>query len=169
MAYSPREGVYPAVGSYHDRSVPADRLAAQERTQRVNETISRSSALCRWAADVRERAQIGRARQVELRVEAQVLVSRRSRYFYLRGYVGATEVMAAYTADGLAASPLLLDHAQVVVGMGDTFPDPTGSGEEVPASLTGSAMVVLLTLSRACEPYLIEIGPLTGRESWGLR
>ena len=125
--------------------------------------------LCRWAKDLCAESLIEGARAVELRVESRVSRGSRLRYFYIRGFIGDTEVTAAYTPDGLTASPLLLDHARVIVGMGDTFPDPSGSLEVVPATLAGPAMTVLLTLVRACRAQVIEIGPLRSAEDWGLR
>jgi hypothetical protein len=70
-------------------------------------------------------------------------------WFSLDGIIEACPVHAEWRNHRLVADPLLLERAELVVGIGDQF--LAGEPEAFAASLSGAPIVVLLTLMRACD------------------
>ena len=104
-----------------------------------------AAELCSDAARLRIRAGVIRRRQVE----APPTAGHRVMSFSLDGIIEACRVHAEWQNHRLVADPLLLERAELVVGIGDQF--LAGEPEAFAASLSGAPIVVLLTLMRACD------------------
>ncbi len=112
--------------------------AAQAATTASRCATLQGSLECRVALRLRQEA--GAVRK-DLR--------RRRGHFFLTGAVGGHAVTATLCPQGLEVSPELLRQAELVVSLGERFPQQDGT--ELVASLEGPPLAVALTLIRACD------------------
>jgi hypothetical protein len=108
-------------------------------------SVAAATALCGDAAGLRTQARAIRSR----RTEPSPMCSHRVRSFSLEGVIEDRTVHAEWRDGRLMADPLLLERAQLVVGLEDQFLSPDAS--PLTASLNGLPIVALLTLMRACD------------------
>jgi len=105
-----------------------------------------SATLCVDAARLRSRAEAIRRRPPTGLSET---ARHRVISFSLDGTIEACAVHAEWRENRLLVDPLLLERAELVVGIGDEF--LAGEPGAFVASLTGPPIVTLLTLMRACD------------------
>ncbi len=123
------------------------------------ETVATSRALVGIATACRVTAAELRSDAVRLRIEAGAIrrrqadappkPGRRVTAFSLDGTIEDCPVHAEWRGDRLIADPLLLERAELLVGLGERF--LAGEPGAFVACLTGSPIVALLTLMRACD------------------
>jgi hypothetical protein len=121
-------------------------LAVSEALIRVARTCTTTAAsLCSDATRLRIRSEAIRRRQRARRATTR----QRVMSFALDGIIESHPVHAEWRDNRLVADPLLLERAELLVDLQEQF--LPGEADAFTASLTGPAVVALLTLMRACD------------------
>jgi hypothetical protein len=138
-----------------------------ELRDRLNQAATTSAAARERAAnaiavavDVHSRSQRLRLEAIDTRARRGVRAAHRAvryndgsenacmRSFRIEGDVDGSPAHARWSEAGLECSPALLERAEIIVAMGDTF-DPGGGRPVVDASLDGPLTEVMPTIIRA--------------------
>jgi hypothetical protein len=136
---------------------PSTRAAEAKRSMQETVAVSealigmartcttRAASLCSEATRLRTRSEAIRRRQMARRATAR----QRVMSFLLDGIIDSHAVHAEWRDNRLVADPLLLERAELLVDLREQF--LPGEADAFTASLTGTPVVALLTLMRACD------------------
>ena len=145
-------------GTEIKRSVEEARALAMTLVVQARASAAAAAALRDDAVELRVRARAIRSRLTG----RPALPSHRVVSFSLKGVIEHRSVHAEWRDGRLVADPLLLERAQLLVGLGDKFESPNAG--PFTASLTGLPVVGLLTLMRACDRvFEIDVAAPSGR------